>query len=122
MSLRLFICGNSNVTTISNDLRDSQKIAQEKLIRSKLYKGLALAFAIGAFVVMVYFHRTFAYGDPMKIVKNPILIAILLLPFLPSWFLAILSKKRRAEAYKVMEPHMQTIQAMRKKAKEQDGE
>ena len=103
---------------MSESFEDSQKIAKEKLVRAKFYKIMAIAFAFGAFVVMVYIHRTLAKGQPMEIIENPVLIAVLLLPFLPSWFLAILSKKRRAQAFQIMEPHMETVEALRAKAKE----
>ena len=89
------------------EIQSKQK-AKENIVRSKLYKIVSLVCMIIALLVVVILYEALAKGDPVTVIKNPVLLGILLLPFFPAFFLAILSKKKRREAIKILEPYLTT--------------
>ena len=78
--------------------------AKEKLLYAKLYKIVAVGLCIGAIIVLGLIYDDVLEGNPFKLFEKPFLLCSLLFPFVPAYFLAILSKKRRAEALEVLEP------------------
>ncbi len=96
--------------------------AKENLVRSKLYKIASLVCMIIALFVVVFLYEALAKGDPVTVIKNPVLLGILFLPFFPPFFLAILSKKKRREAIKMLEPYCETMSASEiQHLKEEEG-
>lgn len=85
--------------------------AAEKLLYSKFYIIMAGGFAFGAFLIAIYIYNTLGKGYSINVIKSPILMVMLFLPFVPSCFLAMLWKKRRAEAIEILEPFYPTITA-----------
>ncbi|MCB1720811.1 MAG: hypothetical protein KDI11_03555 [Alphaproteobacteria bacterium] len=79
--------------------------AKEKLIRAKFYWFMAIGCMLAAFVISGYIFENLGHGDPTYIVRNPLVVVLLLLPFLPAVFMAILSKSRRAQAIKILQPY-----------------
>ena len=88
----------------SEDISANLKKAKEYIFRAKLYKVMAYLLAISAFLIAVFIYKTLGHGKPIHVVQNPVLIAVLLLPFVPAFFLAMLSKKKRARATKILKP------------------
>ncbi len=95
----------------SNLTDKERKLIKEKLVRSKLYRIAASLCGLAAFLISVLFYQVFAEGEPIQVVKNPILIAVLFFPFVPACFLAILSKRKRTQAIKLLKPHYKTMKA-----------
>ncbi|HOO80974.1 MAG TPA: hypothetical protein PK513_00535 [Alphaproteobacteria bacterium] len=79
--------------------------AKEKLIRAKFYRFMAIGCMLSAFVISGYIFEILGHGNPAYIVHNPLVVLLLLLPFLPAVFMAILSKSRRAQAIKILQPY-----------------
>lgn len=80
------------------------KKAKELIIRAKVYRAVAFVFAAAGFIVAVLLYQKLAHGRPENIMQNPVLIVILLLPFVPAAFLAMLSGSKRAKATKILKP------------------
>ncbi|MCB9982225.1 MAG: hypothetical protein H6861_00925 [Rhodospirillales bacterium] len=90
-------------------------------MRSKFYRMMAFGCALAAFVVSGSIFENLGHHDSYYIIRNPLVIALLLLPFVPAAFLAILSKKRRQQAINLMKPYSQTIsKAQWRELKEQE--
>ena len=80
--------------------------AREKILRAKLYKIVSFACMLAALVIAVVFYQTLAKGDPLTLIRNPVLVGILFLPFVPAFVLAVLSRKNRAAALRILEPYL----------------
>ena len=102
---------NSKKANDHRQLEYFRKQAAEKLLYSKFYIVMAAAFAVGAFIIAIYIYNSLAGGYSINILRNPALLVMLFFPFVPSFFLAMLSKKRRAEAIEMLEPYYPTITA-----------
>lgn len=88
----------------SEDISADLKKAKEHIFRARLYRVMAYLLAFSAFLIAVFIYNTLGHGKPIHVVQNPVLIAVLLLPFVPAFFLAMLSKKKRAKATKILKP------------------
>ena len=67
---------------------------QRKLvIKIHLYRMTAILFAIVGLLVFIMLYSRLAGGDFMQVLRNPLLALWLLLPFLPSSFLFLLTGK-----------------------------
>lgn len=79
------------------------------MLRSRLYKIMAIGLGLAGFVIAVSIYQTLGKGDPVRLVRNPVIIFATLLPFVPGFFLGILSKKKRAEASGILKPLYGTV-------------
>lgn len=94
-----------NAQQAANLEHKAREYAREKLVRSGLYKGVAGAFVVAAIFIVFFLYQIVSDGKPMNIIERPFVIVLLLLPFVPAYFLAMLSKKSRRDAMKALEPH-----------------
>lgn len=76
--------------------------AREHLVKSRLYKFLAGCFLVVAFMIFAVFYNMFADGTVMSFLKNPFLIGMMLFPFVPAYAFALMSKRRRSKAVKIL--------------------
>ncbi|MCB9996463.1 MAG: hypothetical protein H6869_08525 [Rhodospirillales bacterium] len=81
--------------------------AREFLLRAKIYRAIALAFAIGGLVVFLALYFKHVDGHIMAALHNPKLVLILLLPFLPAFVVSRMAVKAEKNLSKILE----TLQA-----------
>lgn len=68
-----------------------EKTAQEYLIKSKLYRFVSLLFiTIGIFVFCVMYVQN-VEGKLMQALKDPMIISVFLIPFIPAAVLSFLA-------------------------------
>ena len=82
----------------------ARRLAQEKLTRSKLYMIIAVSLAVGSFVISLSLYIMLGHGSPIFILQQPSLIPLLIVPFFPALFMAVLSRKKYSEAVKILDP------------------
>ncbi len=81
-----------------------KKQARELLIKAKVYRILAGIFAVVGVLIflMLYFNY---YGDDVAAsIKDPMLIFLLLFPFLPAVILSLKAKKADKALSKLLTP------------------
>ena len=66
------------------------------------YSKYHVGSAIRNLAVIVY--QSIGKGDPLHLIKNPIIVLAILLPFVPGFFMALLAKRNRAKASKILKP------------------
>lgn len=98
-----------------------ERLAREKIIRSKFYKIMAIALAFASLFVIFHINQKLSNGNPYHVLENPLRIFVLLFPLVPSLILAMLSKKNKAEAVEVLEPHCETMSASELQALKDDA-
>ncbi len=81
--------------------------AREHLVKSRLYKLVAIFFLVVAFLVFAIFYNMFADGGIMVFLTNPFLIGMMLFPFVPAYAFAIMSKRRRSKAVAILSEGLQ---------------
>ncbi len=67
--------------------------AKKLLMKTKLYKLFALAFLIVGFLVFVVLYDQSAQGNFLVLLKDPLLIFVLIMPFIPAAVLSIMAGK-----------------------------
>lgn len=67
----------------------SRAEAREYLMKSKIYRFMAMTFAAIGVLVFMYIIYKMANGDPMRVLENPATIAFVFIPFLPAIVLAM---------------------------------
>ena len=81
------------------DYSNTQKTsAREFLVKAKMYKIVAIGLFITAVMILFLVYGVLAKGDAMTFIKNPLIALAMLIPFLPSYVLAMMSKKQRSKA------------------------
>ncbi len=80
---------------MSDAIRQS---AKKYLLKNHVYKITAQIMGVVGFGIFVYFYVKFIDGHPGILVKEPVLILIMIFPFIPSVVLLFLSKKARRNA------------------------
>lgn len=86
------------------DYTQSQKEAARKhLLQSKIFKGAAIALAVTAMIVSFMLYSALANGDSLTFIKHPLVALAMLIPFLPAYVFAMMSKGHRSKATKVLE-------------------
>ena len=109
--------GKTNMATVSSDKsmqnqeHKDKSLAREKLLRAKFYRVMAIGCALGGILISAYIFEILGRGNPEYIIRNPVIVGLLLLPFVPAAFMAILSKSRRAQAVKLLEPYYKAMSA-----------
>ncbi len=78
-------------------MTNKEKIKQN-LIKNYLYSLSAYMLAIFGFFTFIYLYNKFVDGNSYVFIQNPLIIIILLAPFIPSAVLFLLSKKARKAA------------------------
>ena len=82
---------------------DQAKRAREHLIKARIYKYTAFAFMAMGLIVLFIVFDVMAQGSPLVLLKNPIMLLILILPFAPAYIFALLHKKNRKKAVTVLD-------------------
>jgi len=75
------------------------------LIRARLYRFFAVAFAFTGLAVFIYFYFTNVEGHLLAVLTRPTVIAAVLLPFLPAAALSFIASRTEARFYNYLEKH-----------------
>ena len=76
----------------------NNKSIRKNLIKNYLYSLSAYMLGIFGFFTFIYLYNKFVDGDSYVFIQNPLVVLILLAPFIPSAVLFLLSKKARKAA------------------------
>ena len=88
--------------------------ARELLLRSRIYRGVALAFAIMGLIIFVFLYLKHVEGDVLNALRSPSIIIILAISFLPAFVLsrmAVKAEKGLAKALQQLETEQKQAQA-----------
>ncbi len=86
--------------------KDQKDSARRHLMQSKIFKIAAIGLTVMAVIVSFMLYSTLANGDALTFVKRPFVILIMLLPFLPAYVFAMMSKKHYRKATKVLQDNV----------------
>ena len=76
--------------------------ARELRIKAKMYKGVAIVMGVFGLFFLFALYSGLAQGDPAVFFKQPVLLLVLLLPFIPSLFFLWLTEKTAKAFYKLV--------------------
>jgi len=71
---------------------ENRQLARVLLIKSRLYRYFALAFALMGVVIFIFLYFRHIEGNLLQALQSPSIIAIILLPFLPAFVLSLLAQ------------------------------
>lgn len=80
-------------TAADSEWGENRPLARALLIKSRFYRIFALAFAVMGLVIFAYLYMTHIEGNFSEVLRNPSIIVILLVPFLPAIVLSLLAQK-----------------------------
>ena len=85
------------------DIDEKKVQARELLIRSKVYRILAIVFLFVGIAVIALIYRNVSGGDAARALENPAIIVGMLVTFLPAFVLSLMSSKAEKKLAKVIE-------------------
>lgn len=77
--------------------------ARELLLRSRIYRFIALVFAAVGLVIFMILYFKYVEGDIINALKKPSLVLIVLIPFLPAFLLSRMAIKAENKFMKILE-------------------
>ena len=81
--------------------------ARSLLIRARLYRYIAVAFAFTGLAVFLFMYFTSIEGHLLEAVTHPSIIGAILFPFLPAAVLSFMASRTEAKFYAFLEKHKQ---------------
>ncbi|QQG37457.1 MAG: hypothetical protein HYS17_10060 [Micavibrio aeruginosavorus] len=78
--------------------------ARALLMKSKIYRLLALIFAFTGLLIFVVLYLRNIEGHFFEALRQPVTVAIILVPFLPAIVLSILGQKAEKAFWALMQP------------------
>lgn len=88
---------------------DEQKAeARELLIRSKVYRLLAIVFLLVGIAVITMIYLNISGGDATKVFNNPAIIVGILVTFLPASVFSLMASKAEKKLSKIVETMIQS--------------
>lgn len=76
-----------------NELEQKRLLARSLLIKARLYRFFALAFAFTGVAVFVTLYMRDVHGQLLEALRDPSIVGLVLLPFLPSVILSYMAQK-----------------------------
>lgn len=86
----------------------NKKNIRKNLVKNHLYSLSAILFGLFGLFMFVYLYYKFVNGNSYVFIQNPIIILVLLAPFIPSAVLLLLSKKARKAASSEIKQHLRS--------------
>ena len=77
--------------------------AKMLLIKSKIYKGIAIFFLVVGFAVFLAMYIQESEGDIMQALRNPVTIVMVSFPFLPAVVFSFMSSSLEKKAYALLD-------------------
>ena len=71
---------------------ENRQLARALLIKSRLYRYFALAFALMGVVIFIFLYFRHIEGNLVQALQSPSIIAIIVVPFLPAFVLSLLAQ------------------------------
>ena len=93
---------------------DTRLKARESLLRSRIYRFMALVFAALGLVLFVFLFFRYIEGDILHALKNPAVLLILVVPFLPAVILSGMAVKAEKKLAKLIAPDNEAAGAAKK--------
>ena len=87
---------------MSEDM-DKKAQARELLIRSKVYRMLAVMFLVVGIILIAVIYVKVSGGDAAKALQNPVIIIGIVVTFLPASVLSLLASKAEKKLAKIVE-------------------
>ncbi|MAE50465.1 MAG: hypothetical protein CMH27_01505 [Micavibrio sp.] len=72
--------------------------ARRNLLNNYIYKWVSLILGVFGFIVFIMMYLQYLGGKPGTLLHHPILIFVLIIPFLPSLCFLFLAKRARKNA------------------------
>ena len=72
---------------------ENRQLARVLLIKSRLYRYFALAFALLGVVIFIFLYFRHIEGNLLQALQSPSIIPIIVLPFLPAFVLSLLAQR-----------------------------
>ncbi len=82
----------------------NRELARSLLIKSRLYRFFALAFALMGVVVFLVLYFRNVDGQLFDALRSPSIIAMITIPFLPSVILSLMAQKLEQRFMKLAKP------------------
>ena len=89
-------------------MKDTKELLRENLVKAKLYRAVALIFAVCGFAVFMFMMSQFVGDGVYQAFKNPFMIVILIVPFLPSVVLSWLAVRAERKVGQLMGSHQKS--------------
>jgi|GEM_PF-1923493 len=83
------------------DIEQKKQQARELLIKGKVYKILAGAFAIVGIALFIFIYAGQYQGDITRALKDPVIILAILIPMSPAIILSFLASKTEKKFMKL---------------------
>lgn len=84
-------------------MQDSDKIlARQLLIKTKIYRFLAMVFAAMGFVAFLVIYSSLYDGNPAKAARDPFIILYIIFPFIPAAIFSMRMKKAETQLRKML--------------------
>jgi succinate dehydrogenase hydrophobic anchor subunit len=89
-------------------LKDTKELLREDLVKAKLYRAVAFIFAICGFAIFMFMMSQLVSDGVYQAFKNPFMIVILVVPFLPSVVLSWLAVRAERKVGELMGSHQKS--------------
>lgn len=80
----------------------TRKDARKTILKAKIYRGLAMLFAIGGLIAFSRVYFTEIEGHLLEVVHRPWILIALLMPFLPAVTLSWYARRIEQHLFKIM--------------------
>ena len=82
--------------------------AREYLLKTRLYRFIALCFLIAGVALFIVLYLRYIQGDALAALRQPVLVLILLIPFIPAAVLTSMAGKAQKNLMAIMDEHIKT--------------
>ena len=90
--------------TADSEWGGNRLLARSLLIKSRLYRFFALTFALMGVVVFMYLYLVHVEGQLFEALRDPFIIVIIVMPFLPAIVLSLMAQKLERKFKKLGKP------------------
>ncbi len=91
----------------------NRELARSLLIKSRLYRFFALAFALIGIVVFIILYFRNVEGQLFEALMHPSIVAMILIPFLPSIVLSLMAQRLEKKFMRLAKPE-ETLEPSKK--------
>lgn len=90
--------------TADSEWGKNRLLARSLLIKSRLYRFFALVFALMGVVVFMFLYFRHVEGQLLEALRDPSIIAIVVIPFLPAVVLSLMAQRLERQFMKLGNP------------------
>jgi hypothetical protein len=86
-------------------MQESDRVrARELLIKTKAFRVFSIIFAVLGLIIFLVIYAQYYGGDPLRAVQDPMIILIVILPFVPAFIFSNRAKKAEDSLKKLLTP------------------